>query len=59
MECECGVGRGINYNRNVVMPHGCTDDEFRQKYDVVVRNVMSTFEAEVIVLVAGADGLAG
>jgi acetoin utilization protein AcuC len=57
-EDEIGTGDGAGYSVNVPLPVGTYDSAFLRAFDAVAVPLVGAFDPDVIVLEAGADGLA-
>ncbi len=56
---EIGTGPGIGYSVNLPLPLGTYDEIYMKAFRAVVLPLLHAFDADVIVLEAGADTLAG
>jgi len=56
---EIGVGDGRGYSVNIPLPPGTYDEVYMKAFRAVVLPLLHKFDADVIVLEAGADTLAG
>jgi acetoin utilization protein AcuC len=58
-EDEIGEGIGTGYSVNVPLTAGTYDDAYMKVFNEIVRPLTEAYDADIIVLELGADGLAG
>lgn len=56
---DIGKGPGKFYNLNLPMERGLSDENLKKIFETVWSSILHNFKPEAVVLVSGADGLAG
>ena len=52
---ETGAGRGVGYTKNVPLPAGMGDAEYRRIFDTILRPALKAYRPDAIIISAGFD----
>jgi acetoin utilization deacetylase AcuC-like enzyme len=52
---ETGAGRGVGYTKNVPMPAGMGDAEYRRAFETVLRPALTRYRPDAVIISAGFD----